>query len=322
MTLSPVRRSSQPFDLAIAGGIECSLQFDVQASAPTPPRFIGHSTWMSRMGSRPKRWDPRLHQLDDARHGGFGIVRLHEIEVAVHAGRTEIGDRALVDAMGAGDDAALCRLPEHFGEAHHWHRAGCDDIRQHLAGPTEGSWSMSPTIKRAALSGIAFMSACISMTSTMEASSTTSRSQSSGLSSPRLKPPPLGSTSRSRWMVLASNPVASVMRLAARPVGAQQKPPPLAARMRRIALDDGGLADTGTAGHDQHLGHEREPDRGYLLSARIIPMRFSTHGNALSGSIQGQGSAVRSRVSRSAMVRSARCRPARNTQGVSPTGRQ
>src|SRR6476661_3343119 len=36
-------------------------------------------------------------------------------------------------------------------------------------GPTEGSWSMSPTIKRAARYGTAFMSDCISMTSTMEA---------------------------------------------------------------------------------------------------------------------------------------------------------
>src|SRR4249919_3254381 len=100
-------------------------------------------------------------------------------------------------------------------------------------GPTEGSWSMSPTIKSAAVSGSAFMSACMSMTSTMEVSSTTSRSQSSGLSSPRLKPPLLGSTSSSRWMVLASKPVASVMRLAARPVGAHSKRlVPLAARMR------------------------------------------------------------------------------------------
>jgi hypothetical protein len=54
---------------------------------------------------------------------------------------------------------------------------------------------MSPTINKAALSGTDFMSACISMTSTMDVSSTTSRSQSSGLSSPRLKPPPLGSIS-------------------------------------------------------------------------------------------------------------------------------
>ena len=45
-------------------------------------------------------------------------------------------------------------------------------------GPTEGSWSMSPTIKRAALSGTAFMSACISMMSTMEVSSITNSSQS------------------------------------------------------------------------------------------------------------------------------------------------
>ena len=46
----------------------------------------------------------------------------------------------------------------------------------------------------------------------------------------------------------------------------------------------------------------------------------STHGKALSGSIQGQGSlAFASRVNRSAMVRSARCKPARNTHGVSPT---
>ena len=96
---------------------------------------------------------------------------------------------------------------------------------------------MSPTISSAALSGTAFISACISMTSTMEVSSTTSRSQSSGLSSPRLKPPPLGSTSSSRWMVLASKPVASVMRLAARPVGAHSRScVPFAARMRRIAL--------------------------------------------------------------------------------------
>ena len=65
-------------------------------------------------------------------------------------------------------------------------------------GPTEGSWSMSPTISSAALSGTAFSSACISMTSTIEVSSMTSRSHSSGLSALRLKPPPFGSTSSSR----------------------------------------------------------------------------------------------------------------------------
>ena len=65
-------------------------------------------------------------------------------------------------------------------------------------GPTDGSWSMSPTISSAAASGTAFTSACINMISTIEVSSITSRSHSSGLSALRLKPPPFGSTSSSR----------------------------------------------------------------------------------------------------------------------------
>src|SRR5256886_5702928 len=123
---------------------------------------------------------------------------------------------------------------------------------------------MSPTIKRAVLSGTARKSACISMTSTIEVSSTTSRSQSSGLSSPRLKPPPLGSTSSNRWMVLASKPVASVRRLAARPVGAHSNSSvPFAARMRRIALTMVVLPTPGPPVMTK-LGCQREPDRGDL----------------------------------------------------------
>ena len=53
--------------------------------------------------------------------------------------------------MGAGDDAALRQS---------------DPVR---CWPTSshGSWSMSPTIKRAAVSGTAFISDCISMTSSL-----------------------------------------------------------------------------------------------------------------------------------------------------------
>ena len=103
-------------------------------------------------------------------------------------------------------------------------------------GPTEGSWSTSPTISSAAPSGTAASSARISRTSTIDVSSTTSRRQSSGLSASRLNPPVLGSTSSRRWIVLASNPVASLIRLAARPVGAHSRiSTPLADRMRSIA---------------------------------------------------------------------------------------
>ena len=83
-------------------------------------------------------------------------------------------------------------------------------------GPTEGSWSTSPTISSAASSGTAASSDRMRGTSTIEVSSTTSRPQSSGFSPSRLNPPVLGSTSSSRWIVFASNPVASLIRFAAR----------------------------------------------------------------------------------------------------------
>ena len=77
----------------------------------------------SRVGAKTPR-DARLHQLDDAADGGLRVVRLHEIEVALGSRRAEIGDRALIYSMGAGDDAALRCLPEDFSETHHRHRAG------------------------------------------------------------------------------------------------------------------------------------------------------------------------------------------------------
>ena len=100
------------------------------------------------------------------------------------------------------------------------------------------------------------------MTSTIEVSSTTSRSHSSGLSPPRLKSPVFGSTSSSRWMVFASKPVASVMRLAARPVGAQSsRLDALGREDAQDRVDDRGLADPRPAGDDQDLGYQGQPDR-------------------------------------------------------------
>jgi hypothetical protein len=36
--------------------------------------------------------------------------------------------------MGTGDDAAMRRLPEHFGQANHRHGVRCDDVGQELTG--------------------------------------------------------------------------------------------------------------------------------------------------------------------------------------------
>ena len=91
------------------------------------------------MGSRPKRRrDAGFDQFDDAHNRGLGIISLNKIKVALGFGFAKVGYDALVDAVGIHDDLALGRLPEDFGEADHWHRAGWIDIGQHLAGPNRG----------------------------------------------------------------------------------------------------------------------------------------------------------------------------------------
>src|SRR6266513_882907 len=101
MTLSPgakvhpnrsTLRSPAGFNAA------CSSMFSERA--PTPPRFIGHSTWMSRIGSRPNRLGMRV------------VTR-----------RVEMRHGALVDPMGVDDDPAGCGLPKNLGQAHDRHRA-------------------------------------------------------------------------------------------------------------------------------------------------------------------------------------------------------
>ena len=78
---------AEAFDLALAGGIERGLQFDIEragADAAAVHR-AQHLDVADGIETEPLR-DARLHQFDDPRHRGFGIVRLHEIEVAVALG--------------------------------------------------------------------------------------------------------------------------------------------------------------------------------------------------------------------------------------------
>src|SRR5262249_52708740 len=115
---------AEAFNLAVAGGIERCLQFDVQRARTntTPIHRTQHLDVADGIEAKSFR-DADLRQFDDAADGNCGIVRRHEVEVAVGSGGAEIRHRALVDAMGAGDDPALCGLPEHFGEPYHRHRA-------------------------------------------------------------------------------------------------------------------------------------------------------------------------------------------------------
>ena len=52
---------------------------------------------------------------------------------------------------------------------------------------------------------------------------------------------------------------------------AQQKVGALGCEDAQNGFDNGGLADTGTAGHDQDFGGQREPDRGYLTFGKAEP---------------------------------------------------
>ena len=126
-------------------------------------------------------------------------------------------------------------------------------------GPTEGSWSISPTISSAAF-----------VRHRLEQRVHQQHVDHRGLVDDqqvaveralafRLKPPPLGSTSSRRWIVLASCPVVSFSRLAARPVGAPSR------RLTRLGcqnaqdrLHDRGLADAWSTGDHEHLGRQRQ----------------------------------------------------------------
>ena len=111
--------------------------------------------------------------------------------------------------------------------------------RSTFPGPTLGSWFTSPTRIRRVPTVTAFKSACIRLISTMDISSMMITSASRGFSSFRSKcipssrlspadsapesPAGIPVSSKSRWMVFDSLPVASDIRFAARPVGAARR---------------------------------------------------------------------------------------------------
>ena len=101
--------------------------------------------------------------------------------------------------------------------------------RKTAPGPTEGSWSTSPTRISLVPTGIADRSAYIREMSTIDISSMIMTSASSGFASFLSKRTFSRSsseeelTSSSLWIVEASYPVVSVIRLAARPVGAARR---------------------------------------------------------------------------------------------------
>ena len=130
---------AEALDLALAGGVQGRLEFDIQRpGADTAAVHRAQHLDVADGIEAEALGDAGLHQLDDPRHRGFGIVRLHEVEVAVTLGLREIGHRALVDPVRAGDDPALGGLPKDLDQPHHRDRARGDDVGQDLTRPDGG----------------------------------------------------------------------------------------------------------------------------------------------------------------------------------------
>mmetsp|Transcript_49017 Transcript_49017/g.91246 ORF Transcript_49017/g.91246 Transcript_49017/m.91246 type:complete len:276 (+) Transcript_49017:935-1762(+) len=176
----------------------------------------------------------------------------------------------------------------------------------------------------AAEGGAACIRACINRTSTMLASSTTSRSHSSWLPlwllanasvSPSVPQP------RRRWMVLAGMPVLSLSRLAARPVGAVSSDlTPLALRICRTLLSRVVLPTPGPPVTTSTLEVSAMRSASRWDSPKRMPTFSSTHSMAAGQSTSGQGggpAAMRTKLS--AMRCSIRNKGARKMHSWSPT---
>src|SRR6202046_2106151 len=117
-------------------------------------------------------------------------------------------------------------------------------------------------------------------------------------------------------MVFASSPVLSDNRLAARPVGAQSATRAyLAIRLFSIELTRVVLPTPGPPVITSTLLERAIRTASRWLAASCRPVRRSTQGIALAASVGGQAGSADARTrNRSAIVCSARYRPARNTQ--------
>ena len=71
---------------------------------------------MSRIGFRPKR------------------LGIRDCTISLAVGFREIGHPALIDLVGVGDDPALRRLPEHFGQPDCGDGSRADDVGEDLPG--------------------------------------------------------------------------------------------------------------------------------------------------------------------------------------------
>jgi hypothetical protein len=222
MTLSPGQKVQPKRSTRISpGGVQRRLQLDIEGAGTkaTPVHRAQHLD--VAYGSEPEALRDALphdrQQLSDA---FFRVGRIDKEEVTA-LGRRKLWHIVLIDTMGIDDDPALSGLAEDLGQAHDWHGTRCDDVGERL------SW-----LDRRQLINVTDEQQLGLVRQGVQQSPhqrhvdhrrlvddeqiTLERRLLGALESPG---PGIGMSNR--WMVLASSPVLSDGRLAARPVGAQ-----------------------------------------------------------------------------------------------------
>ena len=137
MTLSPTRKV-QPYRSMLAPpGFRAAWSTVVQVPAPSSPRCMGVSTWMSSSGSKPNVSGMRLQTISTtsstARSGSSTSTKIEVRRGLRPFCLAESRHLALVDPVGVGDDAAGGGLAEDLRQPADGHGAGVDDIPQDAA---------------------------------------------------------------------------------------------------------------------------------------------------------------------------------------------
>ena len=172
--------------------------------------------------------------------------------------------------MGADDDAARGGLPENLGEAHDGHRAGGDDVGQHLSRSDrrqlvdvthdqEGGIIRHRLHQRLHQHDIDHGGLVDDQQVTVEL--VIAVALEAAALRVDLKQPVDG-------LCLEPCRLAHALGGAARR-GAEKQPHALCREHPQDRLDDGGLADTRPAGNDEHLGPQRQADRGLLALGKL-----------------------------------------------------
>ena len=198
----------------------CSRSF--RASIPTGPLYIGASTWTSRIGSTSKLAGARSATTSTT----VSSARSAPVRSMKKKSRSWSGPGSRWGSRPWLISWAAVVIIERAAWRKIWLSrttgATPEAIRSSngLPAPIGGSWSASPTRTTWVDSARPLSSTSISRRFSIEDSSTITRSTGSGRPGRNAASRP-GNHSSRRWIVRASWPVASSIRRAARPVGAQ-----------------------------------------------------------------------------------------------------